>query len=70
MDYAHARLLAAWTAAGDTTDAAVARRLGINPATAWRLRKGVSRPSSATLARIERAYGITAAELLPTAETG
>ncbi|MFE1773728.1 helix-turn-helix domain-containing protein [Streptomyces sp. NPDC059008] len=63
MHFDHARLLAAWKAAGDTTDAAVARRLEINPATAWRLRNGVSRPSSATLARIERAYGITAGEL-------
>ncbi|WP_329148231.1 helix-turn-helix transcriptional regulator [Streptomyces sp. NBC_01456] len=70
MEYAHTRLLAAWEAAGDTTDALVARRLNINPATAWRLRKGISRPGSVTLARIERAYGITAAELMPTADTG
>lgn len=69
MKYAHARLLAAWEAAGDTSDAKVARRLGINPATAWRLRKGVSRPSSATLARIERAYGLTAADLMPDAHS-
>lgn len=63
MQFDHSRLLAAWDAAGDTSDAAVARRLGINPATAWRLRKGISRPGSTTLARIESAYGLTAGEL-------
>ena len=63
MNYDHDRLIAAWDAAGDTTSADVARRLGVDPATAWRLRRGITRPSSSTLASIERAYGLTAAEL-------
>lgn len=68
MQFDHSRLLAAWAAAGDTTDAAVARRLEISPSTAWRLRKGVCSPGSRTLARIESAYGVTAAELYEVAQ--
>ncbi|ARF55976.1 helix-turn-helix domain-containing protein [Streptomyces gilvosporeus] len=63
MHFDHARLLAALAAAGDTTDAKIAHRLGVNPSTAWRLRNGVTRPAARTLAAIERAYGVTAAEL-------
>ncbi|MFD9813737.1 helix-turn-helix domain-containing protein [Streptomyces sp. NPDC059080] len=68
MHFNHARLIAAWNAVGDTSDAAVARRLGIDPSTAWRLRKGRSLPNGQTLARIEAAYGLTAAELYGAAQ--
>ena len=55
--------------AGDLTAEAIARRLGVSPVTAWRLRTGVGLPSARTLAAIERAYGLTPAQLFRTEAT-
>lgn len=69
MHIDRARLLAAIAAAGDLTDAAIARRLGVNPSTAWRLRNARTVPATSTLAAIERAYGLTPAQLFRTEAT-
>jgi transcriptional regulator with XRE-family HTH domain len=43
----------------------IARRLGVPPANVSRWATGHSVPSGPALAAIERAYGITAAQLFP-----
>ncbi|MEW2573615.1 helix-turn-helix transcriptional regulator [Streptomyces sp. NPDC047070] len=64
MPWSNERVLAAARAAGDTTDKALAARLGVSPVTAWRLRTGKCAPGVRTLAAIERAYGVTAAQVI------
>ncbi|MFD7738394.1 helix-turn-helix transcriptional regulator [Streptomyces sp. MJM8645] len=64
MVYQHEQLVAAAQAAGDHTDSDIADRLKVARVTAWRLRTGKTAPSASTLARIELAYGLTAADLL------
>ncbi|MFE7638332.1 helix-turn-helix domain-containing protein [Kitasatospora sp. NPDC057518] len=64
MSYQHERLVCAARAAGDRTDSDIAERLKVAPVTAWRLRTGRTTPAGRTLAAIERAYGLTPADLL------
>ncbi|MFD4659315.1 helix-turn-helix domain-containing protein [Kitasatospora sp. NPDC058444] len=66
MSYRHEQLVAAARAAGDHTDSDIADRLKVARTTAWRLRTGKTTPGASTLAKIEQAYGLTAAALLRT----
>ncbi|MFE6683966.1 XRE family transcriptional regulator [Streptomyces sp. NPDC057729] len=53
---------------GDTTPSDMARALGMPVATAWRLWHGRTAPSATTAAAVEHHYGVTARQLLRTAE--
>ncbi|MFH8403764.1 helix-turn-helix domain-containing protein [Streptomyces sp. NPDC018019] len=64
MPYASAALRAAATKRGDHTPAAMARRMGVPYLAAYRWATGRHAPSPAGLAAIERAYGLTAADLV------
>ncbi|MEU1082347.1 helix-turn-helix transcriptional regulator [Streptomyces sp. NPDC005908] len=50
---------------GDTSAAAIARRLGMPYGTVIRWTSGRAAPSGPALAAIERAYGLTPAQLYP-----
>ncbi|GGW68241.1 helix-turn-helix domain-containing protein [Streptomyces griseoloalbus] len=50
---------------GDTTAAAISRRIGVPYATVIRWTSGRGVPAGPALAAIERAYGITPARLFP-----
>ncbi|MEU6237440.1 helix-turn-helix transcriptional regulator [Kitasatospora sp. NPDC047058] len=64
MSYRHEQFVAAAIAAGDRNDEDIAERLKVARVTAWRLRTGRTTPGPLTLAKIEQAYGLTAATLL------
>jgi hypothetical protein len=49
---------------GDTTGADIARRLDVSPVTGWRLLHGKCAPTADVTARIQAAYGLTAADML------
>ncbi|MGA5084057.1 helix-turn-helix domain-containing protein [Streptomyces pseudogriseolus] len=62
---AKALRVAALAKKNDTTAAAIARRIGIPYGTVIRWTSGRSVPAGPALAAIERAYGVTAADLFP-----
>ncbi|MEU1674065.1 helix-turn-helix transcriptional regulator [Streptomyces roseifaciens] len=64
MSYAPAALVAAAQAKGDRTPADMARRMGVSYLAVYRWTKGLHAPGPAGLAAIERAYGLTPAELI------
>ncbi|WKU45999.1 helix-turn-helix transcriptional regulator [Streptomyces sp. VNUA116] len=64
MSYAPAALVAAAQAKGDRTPADMARRMNVSYLAVYRWAKGKHVPGPAGLAAIERAYGLTPAELM------
>ncbi|MDN5380693.1 hypothetical protein QEP66_00925 [Streptomyces sp. LB8] len=54
---------------GEINARAVARRLGVGPMAAWRLVRGIGRPSTVTAAAVERAYGLPATALVRPLDT-
>ncbi|MET7760428.1 helix-turn-helix transcriptional regulator [Streptomyces sp. NPDC005389] len=67
--YDRTQLVSAAERKGDTrrgrvSAAAVGRRLGVPPNTAWRLLNGVTAPSGPVVAAVERHYGVKARHLL------
>ncbi|MEF3114515.1 helix-turn-helix transcriptional regulator [Streptomyces chrestomyceticus] len=64
MSYTPAHLIAAASTRGDNTTAEIARRLGVPYVSAYRWLTGRNAPGPHALAAIERAYGVTAAEIL------
>ncbi len=64
MSYAPSALVAAAQATGDHTPADMARRMGMPYLTVYRWATGRHVPGPSGLAAIERAYGLTAADLM------
>ncbi|MFG7946328.1 XRE family transcriptional regulator [Streptomyces cacaoi] len=64
MTYDRTLLRAAATGTGDRTPSDLSRRLGVAPATGWRLWHGHTAPSAAVAAAVERAYGVPASQLV------
>lgn len=64
MGYKPAHLISAAEAHGDSTCAEMARTLGVPYISAYRWYTGRNSPNAQGLAAIERAYGVTAAEIL------
>ncbi len=64
MSYAPSRLVSAAHAAGDRTPADIARRLNVRYLSAYRWTTGRHAPGPEGLAAIERAYGLTAVDLI------
>lgn len=62
--YDRTLFVAAARSAGDNTPSDAARRLNIPRNTAWRLWHGHTAPSALVAAAVERAYGVSARQLI------